>query len=489
MTATVTANQRARSYRKVRQANASADHQGIVRTGVGYVRISKIAGRPDQVSDEIQKRAIIGSAIGKGIDPDGIMWFYDYGQSAWENKSPREGFKKALETIRTGKRNTLIAYRVDRIYRNHTAMIDLRDDVHGWGGGLIFASENVDTWDDDNFATRLTFDMHAHLAEQESAIKSERMTDWHVERINDATGSLPPGGPRPFGYTRNRIAAIGRDGTVPSLAINDDEATVIRDAAAMVMDGRGLKGIATELQSNGVKVSRSGLKHILTSETTAGLRFDGTMHHTGNWPAILDRNMWEALCATLSDPQRLTAGPRGERRHMLAGLITCADCGHIMRSRTHTKGPRYGCSGSKCYNSIDAHQADTAIFNHLVANVDADAWRRAKESGTGNQASVIESFKRKLSVITDTYINSTDPDAEQEYHRARADIHARMSAAKESAPVALPDVDDFVAAWPTMDVDARRLVVNAWFESLTLDRYRQGIAPTDRINYTWRLTR
>lgn len=486
---TMSANTRARKYRASKHPKRTTRDAGTIRTGAGYVRISKIAGRPDQISDEIQKRAIIGMAIAKGIDPDGIIWFYDYGQSAWEDKSPRPGFRDSLEAIRTGKRNTLLAYRVDRIYRNHRAMMALRDDLDEWGGSLILASEGVDTWDEENIATRITFSMHAALAEQESATKSERMTDWHAERLEDKTGALPPGGPRPYGYIRERIPAVGRDGTVPSLAIDRAEAKVIRAAAKRILDGEGLKGVAASLECpSGRKLSRTGLKHILTSETTAGLRFDGTTHYVGNWPPILDREQWDALCATLHDPNRLTPGPRSERRHLLAGMITCGVCGSIMYTRTHTTGPRYGCSAATCFNSIVATAADDAVFKHMSENIDPTTWATMRASGRGNQANVIEAFNRKLAIITDDYINGpASPDADAEYKRARAMIHASITKAQESTPMELPDVDDWITAWREgMEIDHKRLIINAWFETLTLAPHVKGITPSDRLSYKWR---
>lgn len=479
MASIATANQRARTYRTNGHNETPAPIDPTDRRAVIYVRVSK--ARDDMSSPDIQRDACERHALAHGWQLVSEPLF-DEGESAFMGKAPRPQFRKALELIRTGVANTLIVYKLDRFMRDAYTAVSVKRDIQSWGGSLVSASEGIDTADTGNPMAGVLFSILTSLAEIESQTKSDRIKDWHAGRYNRTGGALPPGGPRPFGYERKRI-----DAKTTTLIINQAEADIIETAATRILDGEGLKGVAESLSTPERKISRSGLKHILTSETTTGLRFDGTTHHEGNWPAILDRPIWEQLCATLNDPTRLTAGPRGERRHLLAGLITCGMCDAPLYSRTHPKGMRYGCSARSCYNSISCKAADKAILDHLRTNIDVDTWNAMRASGRGNQADVIESFKRKLAVVTDTYLASKGtPDDESEYHRARDIINAQIQNAQDSAPIELPDVDDVMAAWPTMDVDARRLVVNAWFESITLDAYAQGLTPDDRLSFAKR---
>lgn len=467
------ANARARGYRKSNHGSATPVIDPNDRRVVIYVRVSK--ARDDMTSPAVQVDYCKAHAkrMGWQVVAEPLI---DEGESAYAGKAPRPMFQRALDLVRTGAANTLMVYKLDRFMRDASSAVRVKDSLHGWGGALVSASEALDTADPSG-TTVVMFSVLSSLAEIESRTKSDRMAHWHAARYVREGGALPPGGPRPYGYTRKRI-----DDTTTTLEIVESEATKVRDAAARVLNGEGLKSIADE-----GTFSRTGLKHILTSETTTGLRFDGTTHHEGNWEPILDRDTWERLCATLNDPNRLTAGPRGERRHMLAGLMTCGACGSVMYSRTHPKGPRYGCSARKCYNSISTRAADAAVYEHMLANIDGETWATMRASGRGNQADVVDGFKRKLAVITDTYINGpSSPEAEADYVNAKAMLNDRIRQAQEAEPMALPDVHDWVSAWRTMDVDAKRLIVNAWFDKLTVDSYAQGMSTDDRLGFTYR---
>jgi hypothetical protein len=61
----------------------------------------------------------------------------------------------------------------------------------------------------------------------------------------------------------------------------------------------------------------------------------------------------------------------------------------------------------------------------------------------------------------------------------------RDAAAVAAAPVRLPDVDDLRAAWPALDLAARRLVLSAATESLTIARARPGINRFDEERVRW----
>jgi hypothetical protein len=63
-----------------------------------------------------------------------------------------------------------------------------------------------------------------------------------------------------------------------------------------------------------------------------------------------------------------------------------------------------------------------------------------------------------------------------------ADALRREAAA--SPPPSLPDVDDVAKAWPKLDLDARRLVLTAATESLTI-LPSQGVYGFDDTRIEW----
>lgn len=470
----VSANQRARQYRKARDGRVAVEAIDMAnRTAVIYVRISK--NRDNETSTESQELVCREWCQRNGIHVAAV--FVDAGESAFAGKAPRPQFRKALDMIKSRAANTLVVYKLDRFMRDATSAVNVRDEIHSWAGSVVSATEGVDTADRTNGTASLIFGILAWLAEMESVTKSDRMKDWHNGRYTHDAGALPPGGPRPFGYTRIR-KELDDGTTVPSMVIVEDEARLIHTAARMVLDdGTGLKGIATALGA----LSRTGWKHVLTSETTAGLRYDGTTHHDGNWTGILDRDTWEALARTLNDPNRLTAGPRGERRHLLSGLFTCGKHeGVPMRMRTHDAGPRYQCTQRGCYNGISAAQADAAVRDFIFATLDRDAWKAMRNAGRGYDPSVIADYENRLRKITALYAAGEMSD--DEYETGRGVIRDAMRKAQESEFLALPDVDDVQRDWDTLPLDGKRLVINAWIASMHVDPYVQGEAPDSRIH-------
>lgn len=471
----VTANQRQRHYRKTkRAANAGVAVDMENRRAVIYIRISK--KRENETSTESQEMICRDYCARHGMEV--IAVFVDTGESAFKDKAPRANFRKALNVIKAHGANTLVVYKLDRFMRDASTAVAVKEQIHMDGGSVVSATEGIDTGDRSNKTADLIFGILSWLAEMESITKSDRTRDWHNGRINnvDANGnplpSLPPTGPRPFGYNRLQLAP-----KVSTLVIVEDEATIIRTAATRILAGEGLKGVAASLSTPERTISRTGLKHILTSETTAGLRFNGTAHLDGNWTGILDRATWTELAIILNEPGRHTGGPRGQRVHVLSGLMTCGKCDAVMRSRTHAKGPRYKCA--KCNNAINAREAETAISDYLFANVDRDAWNAMRNAGRTFDPAVMEGFQKRLRTITAIY-SAGDMD-EDEYATGRAIIMEQIGKAEDSEPINLPAIDDVEAEWPTMDIDGKRLVINAAIRSITVDAWERGGEPRDRI--------
>lgn len=481
-----TANQTQRTYRK-RNGNGSTPTGANVvgpRRAVVYVRISK--HRDNETSTESQERICRDWCARHGIEV--VAVFVDSGESAFANKAPRAEFKRALDMVRTHAANTMVVYKLDRFMRDASTAVRVRDDVHTWNGSLVSATEGIDTADRSNPVSGIVFMILAQLAEMESQTKSDRIRDWHHGNIHREDGALPPGGPRPYGYERAR-----NTNDDPTLVVCEDEARTIHDAARMILNGMGLKGVAAELSTHGDKrFTRTGLKHILTSETTAGYRYDGTTHYKGNWTPILDDATWQLLCQTLNDPERLTAGPRGERRHLLSGMMHCGTCGNVMRMRTHYKGPRYGCTAAKCYNSIAVTQADAAVTDFVFASLDAGTWDALRHSGRGFDPAVVDGYKARLRKLTAMYAAGAMED--DEYETGREVINDQLRKAQETEYMELPDIADVRADWdrthddgtPIVDVDGKRLVISACLAHMRIGRmmvgaWSRGMAAHERI--------
>lgn len=427
--------------------------------GVGTVRIS--LDRPEQTSTSTQVKAIDGHCDLHDIDL--IETVEDKGQSAFK-KDPfsRPGLRRALQLIDAGAANVLVCWRIDRVARNARDLLALLDWLKERGASFVSVSENFDTTTP---MGRAMATIVAALAELESAIKSERTSVWQEHRREN--GAVPTG-PRPCGYQRKHN----------TLVVDRGEAKAIRKAATELLDGGSLKAAvrmfnAAGGRSDGRQISLRGLTLVLTSPTIAALRpVEGTVSQwqkdgrkgvliaASGWKPILDRETWEKVVAILNDPARRSS-PGNGRRHLLSGLLECGVCGKPMRTKTHPRGPRYQCPTG--HNGIPIADTDRVVQALIFDRVDLVAWRRMRSRGT-RRVDTAE-LERQLSELT--AMKERDELYFDEWKQMRADIISRLESAA-AEPVPLPKVDDPVKAWPSLDVEARRLIVTAFLPELVV---------------------
>jgi len=151
-----------------------------------------------------------------------------------------------------------------------------------------------------------------------------------------AVPPLPPGEPRPYGLTPDWSAIVL------------DEAEIIRDCHRRLLAGASLRGLARRLNRRGIRTSTGGrwragqLGRTLTGDHVAGMRVvRGLPVEDGVLPVIVPRGDLERVREALADRGW---GPRGLRRHLLAGLVRCGRCGEPMFGRPRRgRARRYAC--------------------------------------------------------------------------------------------------------------------------------------------------
>jgi len=448
-----------------RRATATAT---VIRQVVGYVRVSK--SRDEQTSTTTQRQAIERYCAERGWVLVGV--FEDDGRSAFKAGVRRPGLDQALRMITSGNSDCLMVWKLDRFVRSSKDFGDRWATLSDAGAEFVSVTDNFDTT---TAMGRAMLQIAVVFAELESAIKSERIGEWQDYRVAEG---LTPTGPRPFGYERNE-----EERNV--LTIAEDEAEVIRDAAAAVLDGESLAGIVKRLKAtgvvgkNGTPISRRALAAILTNPTTAGGRLVDDVFLPGGWEEILDYDIWTAVRAVLTDPERRN-GPGNARRWLLAGLLTCSTCKTPMGSKPHTSGTRYYCSD--CHRSIDAAKTNDVVSGWMLDKLDAAAWASLRRRGRAPRPGV--DLQSELDALVKLY--GAGEITASEWHIARDGIMKRSEEAKQ-AYVELPDVDDIRSAWAGLGVDAKRLVVSAVFNSVVVLPYQRGANSFDsrRIDADW----
>jgi len=210
---------------------------------IGYCRVSTLEQAREGVSMDDQAARIASHCTAHGLELLSIE--RDNGMSGKVPPQQRPGLARALEAIRRGEADGLVACKLDRLSRSVRDVLDLADDAarHGWR--LVSLSEQLDT---DSATGRFTLGLLALLAQLERERISERVTDSlaHVARQGRARSRYTPFGWRTASGATT-TAGGGRQELVPHVA----EQTTLRRLVALREQGLGARRIAKALNLDG----------------------------------------------------------------------------------------------------------------------------------------------------------------------------------------------------------------------------------------------
>jgi site-specific DNA recombinase len=264
-----------------------------------------------------------------------------------ELRTVRPGFRSMVDDIVTGRVNGLLAEDLDRVLRQPRDGEDLLDAVEQKRANVRSLSGSLKLTDGGTSDERFTARILAAAATKSSEDTARRVRDSRERWF----GKSYQGGPRPYGF----VHAQDTEQYQRTLLIVDDEADVIRKAADDILNKDiSLRSIARDLRERGVpdahgrcKWTSESLKNILTKPAVAGL-----MTHKGElkeapWDAILDRDIWEQLCASLNDPSR-RLDHANEPKYLLSGIAQCGICSNgetvrVTGGKKHYLKPSYVC--------------------------------------------------------------------------------------------------------------------------------------------------
>lgn len=261
--------------------------------------------------------------------------FVDNDVSAWGGKR-RPAYERMLEAIKTGEVDAVVVWHLDRLTRRPIELERFFETCDAAGvRHLACVTGDVDlATHDGQFMARIL----GAVARKESDDKSRRTKRKHQEL---AEAGRAVGGTRPFGYGRDRVTVL------------DDEAELIREACRRVLAGESLWGIAMDWNHRDVATSRGGqwapttLRRILLNPRLIGKRtWEGAVVADGEWPAIVDDELFARVGAALMDPRRFEhPNWQQPRRHVLSGLLVCGRCGHKLQSQASERyrAARYAC--------------------------------------------------------------------------------------------------------------------------------------------------
>jgi len=325
-------------------------------------------------------------ADGLSVDPEGM--FLDDGYSG--STLVRPALERLRDTAAAGGIERLYVYSPDRLSRKQAYQVLLLEEFRNVGVEVVFLNQQAS----DSPEGQLLLQVQGMLAEYERALILERSRRGRLHAARH--GSVNVLTRAAYGY---RYVSAGRTGLPASYEIVLEQAGVVRQMFTWVgRDGLSIRQVCRRLQNQGIHTvtgqsrwNRSSVWVILKNPAYKGLAAYGKTRHgplrprlhprrggsmqpreacsvyqvsPEEWisipvPAIVEPELFDAVQEQLAD-NRLRQRQRLQgARHLLAGLLVCATCGHaycgIRTGRRNAPGRQSSRAYYRCIGNDAGH--------------------------------------------------------------------------------------------------------------------------------------
>jgi site-specific DNA recombinase len=292
---------------------------------VVYTRVS-VARSDEETSTDRQLARCKNYA--KAQDWTVVGHHTDRGISAFTGV-PRPGWAEVLADAQAGRVDVVLVFALDRAGRKTADLLTDVNILKDHGVAFVSATQPIDT---SSVYGGIILAVLAAVAEMESAIKRERANSKRVEEPDRPYW----GGRRPFGY---RPEGKGRQ-----LVQDPDEARLVREGAAAILNGASFRSVARSWTEVGSRTSQekdwtaAAVSLVFTNERIAGVR-DGK---PAPWDPIVTRSTFDRVQAEIGSRQYV----RHSDRYLLTGLAACGVCGAKMVGRPSAGVRKYICKAT-----------------------------------------------------------------------------------------------------------------------------------------------
>ena len=302
-----------------------------------------------------------------------VPGYIDEGLSGISTKK-RENFNRMIEEAAEDKFDLVITKEISRFARNTLDSIQFTRQLLGYGVGVFFQNDNINTLDEDS---ELRLSIMSSIAQDELRKLSSRVKFGHAQAIKDG---VVLGNNRIFGYQKDN----GR------LIIDEDEAPMVRELFELYSTGKySMKQIEVIFWNKGYRNSRGNrLSHTTMSNMISNPKYKG--YYVGNkvkvidmftkkqkflspeeWvmfkdesgdivPAIVSEELWEKANTILRKRSDDVKSRQGICNHanLLTGKLFCPCCGAAYyrresKDRQGNRNSKWVCSG-KIKNGADS---------------------------------------------------------------------------------------------------------------------------------------
>jgi DNA invertase Pin-like site-specific DNA recombinase len=445
-----------------------------------YVRISRDSeglglGVKRQLADCEQLVTQLGWAVA-GLYEDNDV-------SATRGK-PRPAYERMMRDAGDGIIKAVVVWDVDRLTRTPRELEDVIDHADRLGLKLASVGGDIDLATEQG---RMMARMKGTVARYEVEQQRRRLKAKHRELAANGTHI----GKRPYGWD------FRPDRT---LAVNTEEAAVIRECVDRVLSGQGLWKICNDLNrrsfsnSTGKPWQYVVLRQMLLRWRNCGVRTHlGKEVGPGQWEPIIDRPTHERVVALLTDPGRRSNNRGTEPKYLLSSVALCGVCGDplvgtkeytyvLQNGRTRVYPHSYTCAHAGCMK-VRRRMADV---DQLVTEVILGVLKRdgvrllGGDHGAATHArDRIAALEAKLALAADQFADDTITGDQLRRVSERlkpqlAEERARLAAAQPNPELAGFTGTTVEDAWKAADVETRKRVVRLLGLRITIQPIGSG---------------
>lgn len=429
-------------------------------TWAGIIRISHLGDRKvgsDRLHSDRDQEQAIRRAVPPGHSLDLLPAEYDVSGGLPLEQRPALG--PAVRGVESGKYAGVIVAYHSRLFRNLSEEEAVYARIEKAGGEIILALDPVDNRTVDG---RLLRRIRASM----NVAERERQGDLFEQRCEQATDA---------GIWQRRQIPLGyaKDPATRKLVIDPPAAEKVRRAFADRLAGKPVSAIASDLG-----MTTSGARALLRNRLYLGeLRVRSYVNTTTPDP-IVEPDLWEAVQhARITRPPKRSAHPA-----LLASLVRCAGCGHVMAR----SGVSYACARHHSDGRCPEPASITArILDEHVTRV--ALWELTQVHGRSARADTripslranLRDAERELAAYLEA-VQAAGLTADTFAAGARK-RQGEVDAAREALTIALAATPaqlpgDAVAIWPSLNGTERNHLLGGLLEAVVVRKAGRGNA-------------
>lgn len=385
----------------------------MMKPAASYSRVSSIGQKHNTSLDAQQK------ATREDAEREGYEFIAELSNVESGAERDRDGLNELIDLVCANSIEAVFILRIDRLCRSKRDYYYLRDLLAEYG---IRLHTNDDGWieDDPDDIHKVDFDIL--FASRERKMIRDRLLSGRKHVIEVERRTLGLGPYAPYGY--RYVSVVVGQKTRRALEVIPDEAEVVLLMYVWYLEGLTVYAVAQRLTErriptpslSGKRTKKSDLamlgqwngstvNKILRSETYAGVFYHNRYKRVGRgkkcqkitrtsaeeWnavdcPAIIEREMWEAVQARLHE-SRSRYAPNGKRTYLLGRRISCV-CGYAMNGNYASSYPQYRCghkprvelNGEICrHGAVSAKLIEPVVWQWLLEELAPDRLRAGIE--------------------------------------------------------------------------------------------------------------